>query len=385
MQREVEYPYDACRAELTSRNSIVGPIFRLAANIAPLNLLGRTAVYSPSSQCVFDLNASASEMIGCLRVGASFDALVDLRLESGGSRDEIEQQVLDMLQQWAGLGLISAAYPDGADPMFALQRISIAGHGFNLVYHDEQVQRQLAPTFRNLEDIRGDCAPTIHLAEVAGLVVVASAERTEIVPILRLAPTVRAMLVDHVLRHSGAIALHAACLVTAGRCVLLLGAPGAGKTTLALAATAVGFEIASDDVTLLLPDGRAQGLPFAAALKQGSWELLPKLASGPVHERGDGARLRYVVPSDALDIAPLPIAAIIKLDRTTTGGPGLSTYDPLEALRFFLKEGWSAAGSANVDDLKTFERMLHNAEIFELNYSTLGPAARLLADQFGAG
>src|SRR5690606_30854647 len=69
---------------------------------------------------------------------------------------------------------------------------------------------------------------------------------------------------------------HGALLTRPGKRLLLSGPPGAGKSTLAVALAHAGWAYGGDDIVHIAPNASAQGAPFAATLKAGSWPLLEK-------------------------------------------------------------------------------------------------------------
>jgi hypothetical protein len=96
------------------------------------------------------------------------------------------------------------------------------------------------------------------------------------------------------------IVLHAAGLVAPnGRGLLLVAPGGSGKTTLAAALNADGFELLSDDVVPVALDGGLLALGLPLSLKPGSWPLLKArrqdLEALPVIDRL-GVPVRWLPP-----------------------------------------------------------------------------------------
>lgn len=100
-----------------------------------------------------------------------------------------------------------------------------------------------------------------------------------------------------------AFPVHATCIAIDGRGILILGASGSGKSSLALQIMAYGAELVSDDRTLLIPG--ADGL-YAAC---------PDAISGVIEARGigllnahcrDRARLELVIDLDQTETSRLP-------------------------------------------------------------------------------
>jgi HPr kinase/phosphorylase len=97
-----------------------------------------------------------------------------------------------------------------------------------------------------------------------------------------------------------ATGLHASAVAIGGRGLLITGAAGAGKTTLALELIALGATLIADDLVMLRPDGTG-GLVLAP----------PPRGAGLVELRGFGlARLAHC--------AGAPLALVADLDQAET-------------------------------------------------------------------
>jgi hypothetical protein len=194
-------------------------------------------------------------------------------------------------------------------------------------------------------------------------------------------PTVlKAHLLTEALNTKGyEIALHAAALEAGGRAVLLLGRPGAGKTTLTLALACRGLGYGGDDVTLVSAQGRCISLPFAPAVKAGSWPVLASWVNGllttPMYRRPDGKRVRYPTPVSFRRLTNCEIGWVILLDRRRGEPAALNSIDTAEAL-----PGLLAGAFVDGDKLTegAFEALIHgiqSAELYRLSYSDLADAA----------
>jgi hypothetical protein len=141
-------------------------------------------------------------------------------------------------------------------------------------------------------------------------------------------PALKASFTFLVLSNSVLLTLHAATLVDTDRTFLLSASPGTGKTTLALALSATGeYTLAGDDVALLNDQAHITAVPFACAVKEGSWDLLsqayPHLVSEPVWTRADGLPVRYLpVKADRPNSAPCVPGSSYSLSETARAAPG---------------------------------------------------------------
>lgn len=112
--------------------------------------------------------------------------------------------------------------------------------------------------------------------------------------------------------------IHAAALEVRGRGVLLTGASGAGKTTLALLLRQAGHRLLSDDLAPVTRDGRV--LPFPRALHlDGDYppEALRGIPPGPA---GFPPEYRPFPGTSREAGVGVPLAALILLDRPGSGG-----------------------------------------------------------------
>ena len=122
--------------------------------------------------------------------------------------------------------------------------------------------------------------------------------------------------------------VHASGFVVDGVAVLLAGRTGAGKSCLARAADAVGFQVLSDDTVYvqLLPRLTVWGWPGAA-------HVLPEDApdaAAPTRVRG--GKVKYVVPLRSA--SPAAIAchhAVLCVLSRSDGAPALSPISPADA------------------------------------------------------
>jgi hypothetical protein len=97
------------------------------------------------------------------------------------------------------------------------------------------------------------------------------------------------------------MAIHGAAVSRGATSVLLPGLPGHGKSTLAAALLAEGYDFCTDDLAMLAGRPlRLTPLPLRLGLKSGSWPVLrdriPGLDTLPTHLRADGQHVKYWLP-----------------------------------------------------------------------------------------
>jgi len=172
-------------------------------------------------------------------------------------------------------------------------------------------------------------------------------------------------------RSGGLVPLHAACLASRGRAVLLVGDSGTGKSTLCLHALIGGLEIVSEDSVFVAARGRkATGLASFLHLRSDSLAQVKRgtaaeLRRAPTIRRRSGVsklevdlRRRF-----ALALRPPRIEAVVFLSRRRRRGAllvALSAPAMLRRLRALQPYAVAAAS------WPAFERSLRGVAAFEL-------------------
>jgi hypothetical protein len=170
------------------------------------------------------------------------------------------------------------------------------------------------------------------------------------------------------------VALHGACVGIAGRGVLLLGASGAGKSTVTLQCLIDGMSILSEDSVFMTPDTLlATGVSNFLHVRTDSlhWIAPGRIAAtirrSPIIRRRTGVR-KYEIDlrrSDhALASRPLKICAVVFLSaRPAAGRALLKRLAPARALPMLVQEQQYAA---NRPPWPSFARNVMRLPFFEL-------------------
>ena len=149
--------------------------------------------------------------------------------------------------------------------------------------------------------------------------------------IVRSADDVAALLLGRVLggvlRRRSCISLHGCVIEIGSGAVALLGAVGAGKSTLAAAFANAGHAVLSDDIVAVARDGHAQpgyprlrlAPPTVAALPAGA-ALAGPVATG-LEKRYAKLRVGATAGAWRFQPRPLPLTAIYLLERDGGGAP----------------------------------------------------------------
>ena len=348
---------------------------------------GQNILFSPSRQAIFAVNDTAADIWRSLEEGMSPQAISAEMARGGVHRFEADRHVEAALGDWQRLNLIRPFAPLSASSAqkAVSQVVSVAGLNIRIVY-PEACAFPAITVFQHLEVKRETADVLLEVVGLGGRVhLLRDGEWISSCSLDELPVMLKGQLLTEVLDHGAyELALHAAALFRNERIVLLCGNPGAGKTTLTLALVHAGFGFAADDVTLLDSMGHGIGLPFAPAVKAGSWPLLaeycPDLGAVPVCRRPDRKRVRFAVPKAFVPLppAPLPIGCVVLLRRRRDSKASLEPVDPAHALRGLLNGALAPGGELSGTAFDVLVQLIGSAQTYCLAYSRLDDAVQLI-------
>lgn len=197
-----------------------------------------------------------------------------------------------------------------------------------------------------------------------------------------LAPGLKLKLTEAAFELAELMVVHAATLLHGDRAVLLLGDPGAGKSTLSLHAAARGpFGLGGDDIAELLPDGRVRPFRFPATVKDGAVDLLadlyPAVRTAPDFLRQDGVRVRYLDAGAGLP-ETAEVGWIVALSRKSGATAGRQPISTAEAMRLLLRGAWSEDREIDADGFEAMAHCVGGAQCCRLRYDSLPDALGVL-------
>ncbi|MDG4594243.1 MAG: PqqD family peptide modification chaperone [Candidatus Contendobacter sp.] len=176
------------------------------------------------------------------------------------------------------------------------------------------------------------------------------------------------------------LVLHAAGVSRAGQGMLLIGPGGAGKTTLAAALNASGWELLSDDVIPVTLEGGLLGLGMSLCLKAGSWPVLapwlPDLDRALLIERA-GQPVRFPPPPGPIHRGPVSTAAFVFPRYRPGREAALEPLDPVRVLRGLI-EAESVIPDLTQAKLLALTRWIASAPGFTLTYPDLDRALEMI-------
>jgi hypothetical protein len=180
------------------------------------------------------------------------------------------------------------------------------------------------------------------------------------------------------------VPIHAACVAVNGRGLLLCGASGMGKTSLAFACAQAGWTYVSDDATMLLQGSSTRevlGKPHRFRFRPAAMQLFPQLQGRGSSIEANGKATVEVPTSAFPEISTASrcgICAIVFLNRLEVGGPTLQPLKDAEALSRLVRETPDYGDPARGRHLETL-RNVAAAPAWELRYRDFGAAIELLS------
>lgn len=340
-------------------------------------------LFSEAAQQIYELNQTAAYVWCSLLDHKPAEAICEDLTKFGLDRVAARNHVHQALRDWFNLGLLEVDWGLSETHSFAVRVGKLA---INIHTSSERLTQLLIPLFSQNGGVIDKVEDTFDIVEIAHQVhIFHNRDSVARCAINELVPALKAQITEQVvLKCSPDIALHAACMLSGGKGLLISGRPGAGKTTLAVHLMEAGFEYAADDIALIAPDGRASGVPFAPALKPGAWAMIekfrPDIGKSAVHNRPDGQRVRYLNVRGAVHSGSVPVGWIVFIKRASNSPAKLAPLGQLETISRLIGASYSPGGKLTHQGFCAIKRTLADAKLFELQYSDAAQARDLIVD-----
>ena len=179
--------------------------------------------------------------------------------------------------------------------------------------------------------------------------------------------------------------LHAACVAYHDCGVLLCGASGAGKSSLAYACARRGWTYVADDASSLVRsrgDRQVLGRPNQIRFRDNAAELFPELAGRLARRRPNGKMTIEVRTAELVCISTAPECRadyLVFLSRPCPGPARLTPVSCERALERIL-QSIPLFGDAVREEQEASVRRLLATQAFELEYTDLAPAVDRLME-----
>jgi len=375
-------------------------------------------LFDAAKQSVYALNTAGTFIWCCLEDGVGLlEICARMRQTFGVEESVARDYVTTALRHWQELQLLNegpgpdigfdldltapprreprpaaAGRPALSRPAVDCQEYLLLDVGFRLRVLTPALRDEIASVLSPLvvESMRDDPVRLDLVEEGCGWLILrdgrvhARCDRRE-----QVVPLIKTCLVEIALQRSGDFgAVHAAAVVRDGRCLLLAGASGAGKSTITAALVAAGFELMGDDTTVLAHGSlEARPVPFAICLKEGAWGLLasrfPELEERPIHHRLDGKKVRYLPPlrgcTWSKPRARYPVHGLVFLNRVPEAQSAVVPLRRAEALSRLVAEFCPLGEGLTGAKLDALVAWIGRTPAYELRYSPLDDGVDLLA------
>ena len=334
-------------------------------------------VARPGGHRLFVMNASARFMWDLLASGMDVGEIpAHTAAHYGIDASLVAADFYRTLEQWRREGLASS--PDGRKRTYRL-----AGVPFSISCAEPATDAAIARLYSHLESFAEPSAHDDKLKEFAietnGHELVLLADGIELCRAASLDAILERLAADVVMhsydRVDWLISVHAAVLGNAHSCVMLPGASGTGKSTLAACLLSRGkARLLTDDIALIdRTTLEVEPMPAPLVLKRGSWELLDGLrglSTAPVHRRY-GEDVRYLAPDRArIAQARLPVRAIVFLERGAARGGDLRPLTQLEGLQRMIAAPATIRGPISEETLVRLIGWSAPIDFHQLPYAT---------------
>jgi hypothetical protein len=384
-----------------------------ASGDVSLHALDRGGIlFDAIGQKLYGVNATAAFIWCCIEDGLTPGESIERLAETLGiAHDDAEDYTDEIVGRWREFGLIgdptgairrllaentvkepTPKPSPGVDPdangaelrhIAATRHYRVLDTRFRMRFGSETLLHRLEPFLAPLAAAPSRSGPVLDVRLGRGGISlhVDGKERDRCLDDRAVVPMIKANLVPIALERSRDFcALHAAAVARGGKCILMPGAAGRGKSTMAAGLVALGVDLLGDDTVVLARDGlEARSLPLAIGVKAGAWDLLdryfPALAAEPIHHRPDGKDVRYLMPPGERlcrdHEARFAVHGIIFLHRLPGASATLSPVTASEALARISNDFLPLGAPLDRVGVELFLQWISRLACYELRYGTL--------------
>lgn len=351
----------------------------LPSGVTRLNL-GGDALFDQRRQTLHALNPTSAFLFDGLAKGCGPGELVRALSDTGVAVAAAEDWVRVSIAEWLDRGWIA---PGGAAAQPAERvRADMGGAVFDLrVSGGVDRLAEAAPWLAAAIDagepsVRG---PRLDLTFREGWLSVGVGKSVRTVPVETAAAPLKVAMTEAVRDfETDGFLLHAGVVDCGGGPILILGDPGAGKSTLCAHVVREGGRCGGDDIVQVFADGTVQGVAFPLTSKSDGWSLLAaEAAVARPEQRDDGRWVRYL-PGLVSPLSANRPAGVLILDRQVDAACRVEPLDATALLTRLLADGHSPRGGVTPDLLLEIASMVETCAGGRLIYADASDAARFL-------
>lgn len=381
------------------------PCLQPAERVETISLGAETILFDEISQKLFHLNVTAASIWSQLCEDRTVKQVVD----SVANFWSIDHQaarnvVLPMLRVWRRNGLLRGSAREPLSQRFVEEDAAVAvepmqpilsdwkqrhyrmlGTAFSIRFSDSALEALVDPVLAHLsiQEPSGD-ARTMAVVDTGREIQIIEGYR-----IIGRCPTRRALAplihglvgLISIRAHPYLFAIHGSGLARPDGALILAGRSGSGKTTMAAALMAAGWDYMSDDTILLAPGTLdAIPVPYSLSIKQGSWGLLrsrfPALGDNCVHVRPDDKLVRYLRPTREICPAGRAVRWVGFPHRSASGSSSIRSLDCTEGIYRLLEHCCAVPKPLKCSDVRDLVQWSTHLHFFEFAVRDLDEAVQ---------
>jgi hypothetical protein len=387
------------------------PCVRPAERVETISLGAETILFDEVSQKLFHLNVTAASIWSQLCEGRTAKQVVECVANLWSiDAQEARKVVLPMLRVWRLNGLLlgspreplSQRLSDGeGDEPIAVEPVRpiltdwkrrhyrMLRTAFSIGFSDSALEALVDPVLSHLSI--GEPSADARIIDVVDtgreIQVIGCHRIIGRCPTRRgLAPLIHGLVGLIAIRaHPYLFAIHGSGLARPDGALILAGRSGCGKTTMAAALMAAGWDYLSDDTILLAPGTlEAVPVPYSLSIKQGSWSLLrsrfPTLGRNAVHVRSDDKLVRFLGPTQRVCTEGRAVRWVGFPHRSASGSSSIRSLDCTEGVYRLLEHCCAVPKPLKCSDVRDLMQWSTHVNFFEFAVRDLDEAVQQISD-----